>query len=86
VSGASIMFLAITAGLVGRWSHNKPTVPSAKGVVEIAFALVVIAALDQGETQQISRGFAWLFLAAVLLSSNSPLTGIAALETKKKGK
>lgn len=73
----TIMAIAVVGGLVGRWSHNQKTVPSAAGVVEIVFAAVVISALDQGKTSEIARGFAWLFLAAVLLSNNSPLTGIA---------
>lgn len=81
-----MMAITIVSGLVGRWAHNKPTVPSAAGVVQIVFAVVVIAALDQGSTQQIARGFAWLFLAGVLLSNNSPLTGIAKATAKKKKK
>jgi hypothetical protein len=71
------MLLAIGAGLVGRWSHNQKTIPSAGGVVEVVFALVLIAALDNGRTEDVARGFAWLFLAGVLLSNNSPLTGLA---------
>jgi hypothetical protein len=77
------MAIAVVGGLVGRWAHNQKTIPSAAGVVEIVFAAVVISALDQGRTQQIARGFAWLFLAAVLLSDNSPLTGIAQAVTAK---
>jgi uncharacterized MAPEG superfamily protein len=80
------MAIAIVGGLVGRWSHNQRAVPSAAGVVEILFAVVVIAALDQGNTAGIARGFAWLFLAAVLLSNNSPLTGIAKVVNAKQPK
>jgi hypothetical protein len=50
--------------------------------VEVVFALLVIAALDQGRTQGIARGFAWLFLVAVLLGNNSPVTGLARLEQR----
>lgn len=77
MSATTTMAIAIVAGLVGRWSHNQKAIPSASGLVKIVFAVVVIAALDSGQTQDIARGFAWLFLAAVLLSNNSPLTGIA---------
>lgn len=82
------MAIAIVGGIVGRWAHNKPTVPSGKAIVEIMFALVVIAALDQGNTADVAKGFAWLFLAGVLLSNSSPLTGIAKTVTAKpkKGK
>jgi len=71
------MLMAIAAAAIGRWAHNKNAVPSAKGLVEVVFALVVISFIDQGATEPIARGFAWLFLAAVLLSSNSPITGLA---------
>jgi hypothetical protein len=89
VNATTVMATAIVGGIVGRWAHNRPAVPSAGGVVKILFAVVVIAALDQGNTQDVARGFAWLFLAGVLLSNNSPLTGIAKTVTAKpkpKGK
>lgn len=87
MSATTIMAIAIVGGLVGRWSHNQKTVPSAGGLVQIAFAIVVIAALDQGATADVAKGFAWLFLAGVLLSNNSPLTGIAkSVNAKKKAK
>lgn len=76
MSASTVMFVAVIAAAVGRWSHNQPTA-SVKTVVEAAFAIIVIALLDQGKTEPIAKGFAWLFLAAVLLSNNSPLTGLA---------
>lgn len=85
MSAVTIMFLAIGTGVLGRWAHNKDAVPSGAGVLEIVFALLVIAALDQGRTQDIARGFAWLFLTATLLGSNSPLTGLAKLQNTTKG-
>lgn len=84
MSAVSVMLLAIATGILGRWAHNKPTVPNATGVTEIIFALLVIAALDQGRTADIARGFAWLFLVATLLGANSPLTGIANLQNERK--
>lgn len=93
MSGTTLMAIGVVSALVGRWAHNQPAVPSPAGLVKVAFAVVVIAALDQGRTQDIARGFAWLFLAAILLSKNSPLTGIAktvnppkAAKHPKKGK
>ncbi len=77
------MAIAIVGGIVGRWSHNKPTVPAASTIVKLLFAVAVIAFLDQGRTEPIAKGFAWLFLAGVLLSNNSPLTGIAKSITAK---
>jgi len=86
VNATTVMAIGIVSGLVGWWAHNRPTIPSAGGVVQIMFAVVLIAALDSGATQQIARGFAWLFLAGILLSNNSPLTGIAKATQKKKKK
>lgn len=86
MNATTLMAIGIVSGLVGRWAHNRPTIPSAGGVVQIVFAVVLIAALDSGSTQQVARGFAWLFLAGILLSNNSPLTGIAKATTKKKKK
>lgn len=88
MNATTVMAVAIVGGIVGRWAHNRPAIPSAAGVVKIIFAVVVIAALDSGSTQDIARGFAWLFLAGVLLSNASPLTGIAQSITAKpkKGK
>lgn len=82
MSAVSVMMLAIGTGILGRWANNKDAVPSATGVLEVVFALLVISALDQGKTQDIARGFAWLFLTAVLLGDNSPLTGLAKLEAR----
>lgn len=81
MSATTIMFLAIVVALVGRWAHNQTTV-TAKGVVGAIFALVFVGVLDHGNTEQIAKGFAWLFLVAVLLSNNSPLTGISNVINK----
>lgn len=86
MSATTIMAVALVGGLVGRWSHNKKAIPSASGLVKITFAVIVIAALDSGNTEDIAKGFAWLFLAGVLLSNNSPLTGLAKTVNAKKGK
>lgn len=86
MNATTVMAIAIVGGLVGRWAHNKDAIPGAAGLVKLTFAVVVIAALDQGRTQDIARGFAWLFLAGVLLSKNSPLTGIAHVVNAKPAK
>jgi hypothetical protein len=84
MNASTIMFVAVAAAAVGRWSHNQPTA-SVKTVVESAFAIIVIALLDQGKTEVVAKGFAWIFLAAVLLSNNSPLTGLAKTFGKPTG-
>jgi hypothetical protein len=83
MSASTVMVIAMLAAVIGRWSHNQPTA-SVKTIVESAFAIVVIAMLDQGRTEAIAKGFAWLFLMAVLLSTNSPVTGLAKVVNAQK--
>lgn len=73
-----IMLAAFVIGIVGNWAHGKQTV-TLKSLVQAVFALIVIAALDTGRTQDIAKGLASLFLVAVLLGNNSPLTAIAKI-------
>lgn len=72
---STVMILAVFLAAVGRWANNQPTA-NVKLIVEAAFATFIIALLDQGRTEPIAKGFAWLFFMAVILSNNSPLTGI----------
>ncbi|HZR54582.1 MAG TPA: hypothetical protein VFB06_34415 [Streptosporangiaceae bacterium] len=73
-----LMIAAFAIGILGNWAHGKQTV-TLKSLVQAVFALLVIAALDQGRTQDIAKGLAGLFLVAVLLGNNSPLTAIAKI-------
>lgn len=82
MNASTVMLTAVVSALIGRWAHNKKTA-DAKAVVETAFAVIVIAFLDQGKTAPIAKGFAWLFLAAVLLGNDSPLTGISKIVNAK---
>lgn len=75
MSATTVMLAAFGVVIIGRWAHNQPTV-TPKSVVQGVFALIVIAALDSGDTQPIARGFAWLFLIAGLLGQNSPLNAL----------
>ena len=81
MKATTIMLLAMGLHVLGNWAHNKPTV-TLKSVAQGVFALLVIAALDQGNTADIAKGFATLFLVAVLLGNNSPLTGLATIANK----
>lgn len=65
---STVMALALVAYVVHRWATNKTAV-DARTVVEGIFAVVVIAALDQGETEPIAKGFAWLFLVVALMTA-----------------
>lgn len=81
MSATSVAAIGVGLAVVGRWAHNQPalTTRSAAGSV---VAVGVIAALDRGKTAQIATGFAWLILVAVMLSKNSPVSGIATAINK----
>jgi hypothetical protein len=76
MSATSVTAVALGAAVVGRWANNKSalTVKSSVGAV---VALVAVSALDHGKTAPVAQGLAWVILAAVLLSKNSPVAGIA---------
>jgi hypothetical protein len=79
MNATTLMLAGYGAIVIGRWSHNQPTFldAPAKTIVQFVFVLLVIAFLDQGQTEPIAKGFATLFLVVALLSNNSPLTGLA---------
>lgn len=69
---------AIGIFVIGKWAHNKPAV-TLKTVAASVFLILVIGFMDQGKTAEIARGFAWLILAAAILSDDSPVTPVAQL-------
>lgn len=85
MSATTIMMLAFGLLVVTHWANNKPAV-SVKVVIEMAFAILFIALLDQGKTEPIATGFAWLFLVAVLLRGDSILTALSKAENAKTTK
>jgi hypothetical protein len=72
-----VMAIAVLAYIVTRWAHNKPAL-TVKSVVGGAFAVFVIAMLDQGRTEEIARGFAWLFLIVAAYGVIDPIAQAAA--------
>lgn len=74
--------LAFLLLVVGRWAHNEKAL-NVQTIAGGAFVIIVIAALDNGSTEEIAKGLAWLILAAVALSKNSPLTAIATAANAK---
>ena len=81
MSATTIMLIAFGALILTHWAHNQPTV-NVRLIIEMTFAILVIALLDQGKTEPVAKGFAWLFLAAVLLRKDSILTALAKLTGK----
>jgi hypothetical protein len=86
VSATTVMLVAFGALILGHWANNEPTL-SAKALIEMVFAVLFIAFLENiPQAQPIAQGLAWLFLAAVLLSSKSVLTGLAKATGTGTGK
>jgi len=86
VKATYVAGLALLLLVAGRWAHGQPAL-NTQTVTGGAFVLLVLAALDGGRTEDIARGMAWILLAVVALSNNSPLTAIArAANGKVTGK
>ena len=79
-----VMALAILLYIIARWSKNQPAV-TLGGVVSGLFAIFIIALLDQGRTEQIAKGFAWLFFIVAAYNAIPPLTSLAATAGKAGG-
>lgn len=73
---STVMLLAVLLFVVHRWATNQKAV-DAKTVVEAVFAVLVIAMLDQGRTEQIARGFAWLFFIGAAYTAVPAITKAA---------
>lgn len=56
-----VMAIAVILYIIARWTRNEPAI-TLPAVLGGAFAVFVIALLDQGRTEEIAKGFAWLFL------------------------
>lgn len=77
-----VVMVAIGVFVLGRWAHNKPAITI--GTVASAFILVVtIGLLDNGATEEIAKGFAWIILAVAILSPNSPIGPVGNLVGSK---
>jgi len=79
-----VMALAVLLYVIARWAHNQPAV-TIGGVVSGAIAIFVIALLDQGKTEQIAKGFAWLFFIVAAYNAIPPLAKVAAQGAKAGG-
>jgi hypothetical protein len=66
------MAVAVLLYVIARWTRNEPAV-TLPTVLSGAFVIFVIALLDQGRTEEIARGFAWLF---AIVAAYAALPGI----------
>lgn len=74
----TIVIIAAGVFVIGRWSHNQPAL-TIGSVASVIFLLIVIGILDQGSTEAVAKGFAWIILAVAILSDNSPVLPVAKL-------
>ena len=75
------MALAVGLYVLARWEKNEPAV-TLDGVLGGLFVIFVIALLDQGKTEQIAKGFAWLFFAVAAYNAVPAFTN--ALKSAQK--
>jgi hypothetical protein len=68
--------LALALLVIGRWAHGKPAF-SVQTVAGGVFVVIVIALLDNGSTEEIAKGIAWILVAVAALNPDSPITSIA---------
>lgn len=81
---STIMTVAVLLYVVHRWAAGQKAVDG-KTVVEAAFAILVIAMLDQGRTEEIATGFAWLFLVAAAYTAIPSIAKAANTKTTTTG-
>lgn len=81
---SSIMALAVGLYILARWEKNESAV-TLDGVLGGLFAIFVIALLDQGKTEQIAKGFAWLFFTVAAYNA-IPAFGNALKSAQKQAK
>ncbi len=76
MSATTVMLIAFGALILGHWANNEPTI-SARVLVEMTFAILFIAFLENTAAAPVAQGLAWIFLIATLLSNKSILTGLS---------
>jgi hypothetical protein len=78
---STIMLMAVGLYVVHRWATPGKTALDGKTLVEGVFAILVIAMLDQGQTEEIAKGFAWLFFVVAAYAAIPSIT--KATQAKK---
>lgn len=84
MTAAELMFVACALYVVHRWATNSTAI-TAKIVAEAAFAILVVAMLDHGETESIARGFAWLFVIVAAFTTLPALNTVLGTKTSGTG-
>jgi hypothetical protein len=84
MTATMVMAMAILLYIIARWSRNQPAV-TLGGVVSGLFAIFIIALLDQGKSEPVAKGFAWLFFIVAAYNAIPPLTTLAGTAAKSGG-
>lgn len=71
-----LMAIAVVLYVIKRWAAGETAVDS-KVVVGGLFAILVIAGMDTGKTEEIAKGFAWLFLVVAAYGAIGPIANAA---------
>lgn len=79
-----VMAVAVGLYVLARWEKNESAV-TLDGVLGGLFAILIIALLDQGKTESVARGFAWLFFVVAAYNAVPAFTN-AINEAKKTTK
>jgi hypothetical protein len=75
MSATLVMLLAVILYVIARWARNEPAV-NLPVILSGAFAIGIIAFLDSfSRTEQIAKGFAWLFLVTAAYVAIPGFTG-----------
>jgi hypothetical protein len=77
---SAVMALAVGLYVIHRWAKGEPAITSQAAVGGL-FAIGVIALLDQGRTEEIARGLAWLFLLGAAYNAIPDIAAAAGAQT-----
>lgn len=78
-----LMAIAVLLYIIKRWAHGETAVDS-RVVAGGLFAILVIAMLDEGRTEEIARGFAWLFVVVAAYGAIGPIASAAKAKAPAK--
>ena len=78
MKASHLMALAVVLYVVKRWATPGETAVNVQVVVGGAFAILVVAMLDQGKTEGIAKGFAWLFVLAAAYNAIPVISKVAS--------
>ena len=85
MKASHLMAIAVALYIVKRWATPGETAVDIQVVVGGAFAILVIAMLDQGKTESIAKGFAWLFVLVAAYNAIPAISKVAGSPKQQLG-